>query len=85
MTDYETEDLYMTAPEAKSIKGFIEALNIFAKYFDKGMNKTFFCGAEHDELHFYMDTDTLPEDSADGRRLQELGFHCGDNMWEYFT
>jgi len=81
------DDLYMKAPEANSIKGFIEALNIFAKYVEKGIDEPYFCGAEHDELHIYVKTDDLPEDSPDGRRLSELGFHTNGetDSWGYFT
>ena len=79
------EDLYMTAPEAKSIKGFIEALNIFSKYMGKGTNETYFCGAEHDELHLHVGTDDLPKESPDGRRLQALGFHESEDAWAYYT
>jgi hypothetical protein len=79
------EDLYLTAPEANSIKGFIEALNIFSKYMEKGTNETYFCGAEHDELYLYVGTDDLPEESPDGRRLRALGFRKSEDAWAYYT
>jgi hypothetical protein len=84
LTDEENQS-YMMAPESKSIRGFIEALNIFAKYMEKGFYEQYFCGAEHDELHIYVETDTLPKDSPDGRRLIALGFHVNNDCWAYFT
>ena len=80
-----TEDLYMKDPDSKTLKGFIEALNIFAKYMGKGINEPYFCGAEHDEIFIYVGTDTLPEESPDGARLRELGFHVSEDSWAYFT
>jgi len=81
----EGEDLYMKDPESQSIKGFKEALDIFAKYAKKGDLERFFCGAEHDIIYMYTDTDTLHPNSPDGKRLRELGFHVSDDAWAYFT
>ena len=82
-----TDDLYMSAPESKSIKGVIEALTIFAKYTEKGINERYFCGAEHDELYIYVDIEKLTPESPDGQRLQALGFHPSSEVetWSYFT
>jgi hypothetical protein len=76
---------YMADPLAKSIGSFIEALNIFAKYTEKGLNQRFFFGAQHDEINVYVGTDDLSPDSDDGKRLIELGFHESEEAWAYFT
>lgn len=80
-----SDDNYMKDPRAKSAEGFIAALQIFAKYWPKGMSNSFFMGAEHDILYIY-DSD-IPEDSDDGRELNGLGFHRDDDIdgWAYFT
>jgi hypothetical protein len=79
-----SDDNYMSAPNAKSVGAFIEALGIFAKHYDGGMDKSFFMGAEHDELFIY-DSDTISEESEDGQRLNALGFHYNGEGWSFFT
>lgn len=79
-----SDDRYMTAPNAKSVEAFIEALGIFAKYYEDGTAKSYFMGAEHDELFIY-DSDGISEDSEDGQRLSELGFHHNGEGWSFFT
>lgn len=75
---------YMSDQNSKSVKGFIEALGIFAKHYEKGDAKKYFMGAEHDELFIY-DTEEITEDSEDGKRLEALGFHYNGEGWSYFT
>ncbi len=68
----------------KSIAGFIEALQIFACYFENGLDHTYFISAEHDTLF----GPNMPiADSPQGKRLQELGWHRDDDYvcWAYFT
>lgn len=82
-----TEDVYMSAPESKSIKGYIEGLQIIAKYLDEGEDSKFFCNAEHDVIGLSLSTETLPVDTEDGARLYALGFHPSSDLeyWQYFT
>lgn len=92
LSEDESDALYMKAPEAKSVRGFIEALGILAKYMDKGLDSAHFSGADHDV--FYVQTrsnedyEAEPaESSEDGRRLIALGWHFdGDtDGWAYYT
>jgi hypothetical protein len=91
MVEYEpydeetSHDTYMSDPTSKSIKGFIEALNIFSQYADKGEDERFFFGAEHDIIYMCVDTKVLHPNSPAGIRLRELGFHIDDEDWAYFT
>ncbi len=67
----------------KSVAGFIEALQIFACYFENGLDQAYFMSAEHDIL-FGPEMPIL--DSPQGRRLEELGWHWNDDYdWAYFT
>lgn len=68
----------------RSISNFIKGLEILSKYFDDGLEETYFLGAEHDVIYIYVDLEDLPEDSDDGKLLIEYGFHTGEG-WEYFT
>ena len=80
----EDDDLYLKEP--KSIRNFIEALNIFAKYTQEGFEETYFCQAEHDELFIHVEQETLHPNSPDGKRLRALGFHPSEvETWAYFT
>jgi hypothetical protein len=80
-------DNHNSDPRAKSIEGLIAALQIIARHDPKGQGKKYFCGAEHDVIHFYLDGEALPPDSEDGRALEALGFHFDANVgnWAYFT
>lgn len=70
----------------KTFQNFADALPIFAKYCDNGMNENYMFGAEHDEIYIYVSQDELEPDSDDGKKLQELGFepHDGGN-WSFRT
>ena len=80
-------DLYTTAEEAKSVKGFIEGLQILAKYMPKGMDTKFFLGAEHDILYLGISTEDIGPKSEEGKRLSALGFHIDSDLgdWAFFT
>ena len=79
-----SDDAYMSAPNSKSVGAVIEALGIFAKHYEKGLDKRFFLGAEHDEIFVYESHGIL-ENSDDGKRLSELGFHYNGDGWSFFT
>ncbi len=71
----------------KTIRGFIEALRIIAKYSPMGLDEVFFLQAEHDIIYSDISDEIMPEASVDGRRLQELGWHVNIEMdvWAYRT
>lgn len=62
---------------------FIEACQIFKSYADhfQGFH------AEHDIIYSGIETDVISEDSEDGERLTELGWHISSDagMWAHFT
>lgn len=72
---------------AKTIESFIEALNIAAKYAKAGLQEKYLLNAEHDVIYLSVSSETLTEESADGARLSELGWHCDSSTdsWAYFT
>lgn len=79
-------DTYAQDNEAKSVLGFIEGLNILSKYMKNQRSTKYFCGAEHDVLYIYTEEERTPsEDSSEGIRLSELGFHMEGDGWAYFT
>lgn len=82
-----SNDLYMKAAVAKTISGFIKALNILAKYEKDGLNERFFCEAEHDVLYSRVSIEALKPDSEDGKELSRLGWHPDKDIdvWAYFT
>ena len=64
-------------------KKIAEALLILAKYNDSG-----YISAEHDIIYSGVSTENLPEDSEDGVRLIELGWHNDreyDAGWSKFV
>lgn len=66
-----------------NFKDLAEALLILAKYDDSG-----YVSAEHDNIFSCVSTEDLPEDSEDGRRLIELGWHVDteyDAGWSKFV
>lgn len=83
MDEDDTE--YLKDPRAKTIEGFIVALQIFAKYAEKGLQQSYVFDAHHDVLGVYFDTERIPEDSEDGLLLRQLGWHVEDDYWAYFT
>jgi hypothetical protein len=80
-----SDETYMTDPRAKTIEGFIVALQIFAKYTKDKLQESYFCGAEHDVLYMYVDTDAVSEEDA--ALLDKLGWHKDESAetWAYFT
>lgn len=79
------DNIYKSDPRAKSVEGFIAGLTILSRYMAKGLAETYFMGGEHDVIHIYVDIEDCPDDSEDGQKLSALGFHCGDDGWEYWT
>jgi hypothetical protein len=79
----ESERRYMKDPKSKTIEGFVIGLHILSKYMEDGLNQRFFCGAEHDVLYIYADAPA--EESPEGLRLSELGFHRDEESWAFFT
>ena len=69
------------------IKDFIAGLEILAAHTENGLDQNWFMGAEHDQIYFYVDDETLPEDCDDGKKLIELGFFvdCDVGNWSMFT
>lgn len=72
---------------ANSPEGWVEAFEIFAKYWSRGMKEKFFLEAEHDVIYSHIEADQLPQDSEDGHSLIELGWHLDSETgtWAYFT
>lgn len=66
---------------------FIEGLKIMAPHYPKGMDTDFFMEAQHDVVYFHVTDINIPEDSEDGKRLEELGFHYAEDAdcWAKFT
>ncbi len=91
-TESASDKIYGTDPKSKSVAGFIEGLQILAKYMKQGLDTKFFCGGEHDVIYFYAEQDEnylskLSKESEDGLRLSALGFHFDEDVenWSYFT
>lgn len=81
-----SEDNYMKDPRAKTVEAFIAGLNILAKYMKCGLQESYFCTAEHDEIFIFVGLDDCPPVSDDGIELQKLGFHASSaDNWGYFT
>lgn len=64
-----------------TLKQFFDALIIFSKYCENGMDQKYMLGADNDEIYIYVSQDDLTPESEDGQKLQELGFepHDGGN------
>jgi len=83
-----SDDLYLKDPKAKTLEGFIEAIQIFAKHKKLGLAEPYVFSAEHDVIYTNIDEEELPEDSEDGKRLSMLGWHVSSDIegsWAYFT
>lgn len=68
-----------------TVKEFIRGLAIMTPYFNKGEDTGCFCGAEHDIIYFYVDDEKIPEDSTEGKELDELGFHLDSDVGSWAT
>jgi hypothetical protein len=78
------DEIYMTDPRAKTIEGFIAALEIFLKYMDK--TESSFLHASHDLITGPSIEETCVEDSENGKILLKLGWHVEEGeYWAYFT
>lgn len=71
--------------DAATIKAFIEALQIMAKYAKNGPDTTYFLEGQHDQILVYLTVEQLPEYSDDGKKLQALGWFVDDGYWMRFT
>lgn len=70
----------------KSVAAFVRGLEILAPHFENGMETCYFMGGEHDIIHIYVETSTIPEDSEEGKELDELGFHVDEHdQWAWWT
>ena len=69
------------------MRKFIEALEIMAPHYAKGMDTDYFMEAEHDIVYFHVTAEQIPEDSPEGKRLEELGFHLSSDAdcWAKFV
>lgn len=78
------EDLYLSDPEGRGIKGFMEILKILLKHLG---DKKYFLDAQHDIISFAITDKEVAPDSEDGQRLQALGCHVSseEGYWAYFT
>jgi len=83
----EADKRYNKSPDAKSVKGFIDALYILAPYMKLGVDTKHSFGAYQDILHVYTEDGKPEENSPEGLRLSELGFHYDDEVegWAYYT
>lgn len=80
-------DNYMKDPRAKTFEGFVTAIEILAKYAEKGMQESFAFEAEHDIIYSHVSLEQVPEDSDDGKLLNALGWHAEHSIavWAYYT
>lgn len=70
---------------AKTLKDFIESLNIMAKYAKDGLDTTYFFNAEHDQIYSGLTEEQVSEESEDGKRLTSLGWFIDEECWSMFT
>lgn len=69
----------------RTIQNFIEALEMIAKHSTKGLDQEYFIEPGHDIIWSDINTNTVTEESADGQKLQELGWHVTEiGLWAYF-
>lgn len=65
---------------------WIEVLHIVAKYSPKYFEEDHIFEADHDIIYTHLDTDMVPEDSEDGKRLLALGLSIHSyNIWATYT
>ncbi len=83
----ESDKRYNKDPRAKSVLGFIDGLNILAPHMELGVDSKYFLGSEHDNIYIYTEEGAPAEESAEGLRLSELGFHYDEDVegWAYYT
>jgi hypothetical protein len=79
-----SDKTYGRAPEAKTIRGFIEALQILATAIPDGLDAKYTMDSEHDVL---WSDGNIALDSEAGKRLMLLGWHFDEEVdrWAYFT
>jgi hypothetical protein len=78
-------DNYMKDPRAKTLEGFIVALQIFSKYTEKGLQESFALQGEHDVIYIWVEKDQVSKEDA--VLLVSLGWHVDEDgpNWAYFT
>lgn len=67
------------------ISEMIESLNIFANYYDKGLDAAYFFEAEHDQIYMHVGPEHILPDSDDAKRLDELGWHVEMDVYTKYT
>ncbi len=82
-----SDEIYNSDPRAKSLEGFIAALEILAKHESEGLQTKYSLDAQHDIIYAGPSINDIPEDSQDGILLQALGWHANEDeeCWAYFT
>lgn len=68
-------------------EGWVEAIKIFAKYESKGMESKIWFEADHDIIYSPVDSNEVPVDSEDGKKLDALGWFLDSDcdVWSMFT
>lgn len=54
-------------------------------HFEHGAETSYFMGAEHEIVYFYVGIEKIPEDSPEGQELMELGLHVNEDAWAKFV
>lgn len=73
-------------PQYGTISGMIMALEIIAKYQEKGFAQTYFLSAAHDEIFARVTQTQMSPDSEDGKLMLSLGWHTNSfDGWSYFV
>ncbi len=69
-----------------TIENFCKGLQILSQAFPKGMQETYFLGAEHDIIYVYTGDEDYEFTEKEVQLLEEYGFHENDvGGWSYFT
>jgi hypothetical protein len=81
----ESEKRYMKDPMANTVEGFIKGLHILSRFMKADLGTAYFCEAEQDIIYIYTEDGGPAEDSKEGLKLSELGFHYEEELWAYYT
>lgn len=69
-----------------TIENFCKGLQILSQTFPKGMQESYFLGAEHDIIYIYLGDVEYEFTNDEIQRLEKYGFHENDvGGWSYFT
>ncbi|MFA7238971.1 MAG: hypothetical protein WC091_02590 [Sulfuricellaceae bacterium] len=87
MTDEEGDsgDTYLTHPEARTLRGMLLAIDIFARNLPAGLDTKYGWYTGHEILFGPCDDSQIPKNSEDGKLLTTLGWHIDDDSWAMFT